>query len=644
MSIILFKSFIQRGGTWSLLLFFTLILNQLSVARATTTLVRSENDINTLASSTKWHALMRYKKNWYGKLRSLADGTDFFLASDGKTNPIGELQANLDYFANKKKHPKFDVLAACKFPARYQYLNALYKFEQKTDLALECADYQKYVQALSAKSVLIVFSSYFVEKPASAFGHTLMRFSKHEQVSDVDRSQLLDYGLNYAADNNGVNPIAYSIGGIIGSFPGNFTLLPYFYKIREYNDFESRDLWSYQLKLTQSQIDFLVAHAWEMGSTYMNYFYFDENCSYHLLALIDVVDEKLNLADSLPTFIIPSDTVKVLFEQGLVSEIYYRPSLHTKLAQSYKNLSGQEIEFFHAYIENNYTFQDENKLSVDERAKILDVAIEHFDFNFAEGVLKEDPVITQKRMKILSERAKLPVREVLTLEVTGAKSFHKSGPHEGHPSRRIKVSHGTRESRALSEFEYRFSLHEVMDQDFGHNRWTTIEMGKVKLQNYQNNTKLMDFTIGNVENLQPITRLFAGPSYRIKFGFERMLERECHDCMMGGFQFDFGLSYAFTPRLLGFAYLGSQTFISERFTRNDYRVSLRPEFGLYFHGEQLMAKLFARHADSLTTRGESFETYGSEVRLFLTRAHALSVELTQMDEQDSAKLDYLYYF
>jgi hypothetical protein len=630
----------MRGGTWSLLLFFMLVTS----AAATTTNHPSKRDLQQVANAKKWHALLRYKKNWYGKLRSLADGEHFFLSPEGKTNPLRELQANLDYFANKKKHPKFDVLAACKFPARYQYLNAIYKFEQKTDLALECADYQKYVQALSAKSVLIVFSSYFVEKPASAFGHTLMRFSKHEQVSDVDRSQLLDYGLNYAADNNGVNPIAYSIGGIIGSFPGNFTLLPYFYKIREYNDFESRDLWSYQLKLTQSQLDFLVAHAWEMGSTYMNYFYFDENCSYHLLALIDVVDEKLNLADSLPTFIIPSDTVKVLFEQGLVSEIYYRPSLHTKLAQSYKSLNGHELELFHSYIENNYTFLTESKMSVDERAKILDVAIEHFDFNFAEGVLKEDPVITQKRMSILSERAKLPVRDIQTLEVKGENKIHKSGPHEGHPSRRVKLSHGSRESEGLSEFEYRFSLHEVMDQDFGHNRWTTIEMGKLKLQHYQDTTKFMDFTIGNVENLQPITRLFAGPSYRIKFGFERLLERECHDCLMGGFQFDFGLSYAFTSRFLGFAYLGSQTLISERFTKNDYRLSLRPEFGFYYHGEELMLKFFARSANSLTTTGESFETYGMEARYFLNRANAIALELNQLDQQDSAKIDYLFYF
>jgi len=604
----------------------------------------SEADLQQVANSKKWHALLRYKKNWYGKLRSLADGEHFFLSPEGKTNPLRELQANLDYFANKKKHPKFDVLAACKFPARYQYLHAIFKFEQKTDLTQECADFQKYFQALSAKSALIVFSSYFVEKPASAFGHTLMRFSKHEVVSDIQRAELLDYGLNFAADNNGVNPIAYSIGGIIGSFPGNFTLLPYFYKIREYNDFESRDLWSYQLKLTQSQLEFLVAHAWEMGSTHMNYFYFDENCSYHLLALIDVVDDQLNLADSLPTFIIPSDTVKVLFEQGLVSQIYHRPSLHTKLSQSYAQLSSAEIELFHSFVENNYTFTSDATLSQDLKAKILDVGIEHFDFNFAESVLKEDPVITQKRMSILSERAKLPVREIQTLEVKGEIKIDKSGPHEGHPSRRVKLSHGSRESEGLSEFEYRFSLHEVMDQDFGHNRWTTIEMGKIKLQNYQDTTKFMDFTIGNVENLQPITRLFSGPSYRIKFGFERLLERECHDCLMGGFQFDTGISFAFTSRWLGFAYLGSQTLISERFTKNDYRLSLRPELGFYYHGEDLMVKLFARSANSLTTTGESFETYGMEARYFLNRANALAIELNQLDQQDSAKIDYLFYF
>jgi hypothetical protein len=183
-----------------------------------------------------------------------------------------------------------------------------------------------------------------------------------------------------------------------------------------------------------------------------------------------------------------------------------------------------------------------------------------------------------------------------------------------------------------------------MDPDFGHNRWTTIEMGKIKFQNYQDTTKVMDVTIGNVENLQPISRLFAGPSYRLKFGFERLLERECHDCFMGGFQFDFGLSYAFTPRVLGFAYLGSQTLISERFTKNNVRLSLRPEIGFYFHGEALISKIFLRTSSSLTTEGESFETFGGELRYYLNKANAFAVEISQIDRQDTAKLDYLFYF
>ena len=60
-------------------------------------------------------------------------------------------------------------------------------------------------------------------------------------------------------------------------------MLPYFYKLREYNDFESRDLWSYELNLTQKQISFLIDHLWEMKQTLIPYYYLDENSSCFVL-------------------------------------------------------------------------------------------------------------------------------------------------------------------------------------------------------------------------------------------------------------------------------------------------------------------------------------------------------------------------
>ena len=71
------------------------------------------------------------------------------------------------------------------------------------------------------------------------------------------------------------NPIVYSILGTMGGFKGSLVSLPYYYKIREYNDHESRDLWSYELNLSYEEIEVIIDHLWELGQTVFDYYYFD---------------------------------------------------------------------------------------------------------------------------------------------------------------------------------------------------------------------------------------------------------------------------------------------------------------------------------------------------------------------------------
>mgnify|MGYP000400942330 CR=1 FL=1 len=104
----------------------------------------------------------------------------------------------------------------------------------------------------------LVFSAYNVSSPSSAFGHTLLRVSKEKlsAKSNKRKYELLDYGINYAASiPEGTNPMLYAFGGMGGIFPGNFSSVPYYYKIREYNDYEARDIWSYELNLSQEEVD-----------------------------------------------------------------------------------------------------------------------------------------------------------------------------------------------------------------------------------------------------------------------------------------------------------------------------------------------------------------------------------------------------
>ena len=71
--------------------------------------------------------------------------------------------------------------------------------------------------------------------------------------------------------------------------------MPYYRKVREYNDIESRDIWEYKLKLSEEEVSRVLLHLWEMQRAEFDYYFLDENCSYQLLSLLDVAREDLHL-------------------------------------------------------------------------------------------------------------------------------------------------------------------------------------------------------------------------------------------------------------------------------------------------------------------------------------------------------------
>ena len=51
-------------------------------------------------------------------------------------------------------------------------------------------------------------------------------------------------------------------------------------------------------------------HTYEMDRIYSDYYFFDENCSYDLLFLLDAARPSIGLTDQFPLWVIPIDTIR----------------------------------------------------------------------------------------------------------------------------------------------------------------------------------------------------------------------------------------------------------------------------------------------------------------------------------------------
>ena len=536
----------------------------------------AKNDVASLAQSPKWIKLLHYKKNFFGNYESEADSPKFFLHKDGKKNPELELQKAIEVFGETTK-PDNDH-AICKFPLRYKWLNQQLGMPWKANFS-GCENYISFFSKLAAKRASIVFSSYYLTNPNSAFGHTLLRLSRYD---DKNETEMLDYGINYAAQAKENNPFLYAVKGLFGGFIGEFAAIPYYYKIREYSNFEFRDLWSYDLKLTMPEVLEMVDHIWELGSTYFDYFYFHENCSYHLLSIIDVARPSLNLTENYSFYTIPADTVRLLQNKGLIEEGKRRESTYSKLTRLSENLNDKELVLAKKIAAkpketNSLIGGINNKKAAD----ILDVSIEAFDYYNFEKILKDDPATKEIKSNILKARADNPV---ITTDVLDPEKTIKDSPAFSHsPTRWIFSGSYYDHFGKISKVEFRPALHDVLDPPAGSLKEAQLEIGKISFELQEQNYRdpklvLNEFSLFNIKNYAE-QNFWASPiSWEIDLGMKQLRNITCLDCPAGFVNGSAGNSIQLLKeRLLLSILINGELNLQSQF-ENNYRVGLGPKF------------------------------------------------------------------
>ncbi|OFZ13086.1 MAG: hypothetical protein A2X86_09705 [Bdellovibrionales bacterium GWA2_49_15] len=535
-------------------------------------------DILRLSQNIQWHRLLHFRK-----YDSEVDSENFFLNKKGKENPYLELFSTLKEFKNQNQH------IICRFPARYKWLNGILQFDVANSQLKKCVEYQKFLEKTSAQSLSVVFSSFHLNNPASVFGHTLLKISTYKQEEKdnketEDKIELLDYGINYGATNFSSNPLWYALGGLGGYFKGMFTAIPYYYKVREYNDFESRDLWNYDLDLTLEEVQRAIDHIWEMGEIYFDYYFLTENCAYHILALIEAAAPRLKLVDQFYYYVIPAETIKALYHEKAVYKFSFRPSIQRKYYQKFHGLDPTEKEAFWEIVKSNKPelLLNRSDLSEKSQVKILDGLIDYFDYSFAEDVLKENPSVLSKKQKILLTRSKL---EQISLPAQFANApIH--APHHSHSPQRVGIFGQRNDShQTLLSFDFRFALHDILDSDIGYAPLSRVHIFHTKA-GYNLKSKKADlesFSFFDILSLNPLTRVQENISWTLNFGISDIMSNQCFSCKRFGIEAGAGSSLSLKDNFIFFAILKSDIALTEKNSDHSYyQLGLGPNIGALF--------------------------------------------------------------
>ena len=276
-----------------------------------------------LAKDAYWHTLLHYKQTLFSQ-KSTVDDPAFFLSPEGQTNPTSELQATIAAFSTGD--PSNEAHPINRFPARLNWLQQKLDPEQTAQfVATESTSFEATWEAIEPRAASVIFPAQYMNNPASLFGHTLIN------IEGKRNEKLLAYSINYSAITQEKNGLVFAVKGIFGAYQGRFSIDPYYQKVQQYSDLSMRDIWEYNLNLSQEEVRNLMLHLWELKDSYSYYYFFKENCSYNLLFLLDAARPGSAMVSQFKHWVIPVDTIKVVRKNNFIASEHYRPSRSTTI-------------------------------------------------------------------------------------------------------------------------------------------------------------------------------------------------------------------------------------------------------------------------------------------------------------------------
>ncbi len=478
-----------------------------------------------------WHLLLHYRQNFLGGYTSEVDDPGFFQSQEGKTDPQAELHATLEKFFSNEVVGRSKQVAQCAFIARFQWLRVQLEFDETRLPFHKCERYEHWVKELNPASMTLIFPAAFMDNPVSMFGHSFLRI---DQQGQTEHTRILAYTINYAADVPPDAGVEFAFKGMFGGYQGFFSTIPYYIKVQEYRDIENRDIWEYRLNLAPEHIHRLLMHTWEMGNAYFDYYFFKENCAYHILSLLEVANPQFRLTDQFHFWTIPADTIRLLIQhEDFVQDISYRPAGSTNLKRKRASLQESEQFWLQQIIQNPSQARDSEflKLPQSRQTFLLDLASDFFRYKGRTHSKQADEYKT-KNQSILLKRSQIRVPS----PPFPVAPFSLS-PEQGHETTRMGVGIGWRNDELFEHIDIRAVYHDLLDPNPGYTPDSQVELGALSLRHYhgRNQFRIEQFTLVNVLSLAPIDSWFRSPSWKISIEMNTVKTRSCDLCSNGHF-------------------------------------------------------------------------------------------------------------
>lgn len=461
-----------------------------------------------------WLALLHYQES-RGEWLSDIDHGSFFLDPAGRMNPQAEWAADSAAFLRPAGSDSSNGHARCRFPARFSLMKRAFAWEDEQLPRVECPDLTAYERTLSGKSVSVVFASYYLENPASAFGHVMLSFA------DSPNTALEGYSASFEANTTGLSTLSYVRRGLFGGLSATYRVAPLYVRAGRYERQELRDLWLFPLRLSEDQTGQLARHLWELKDVSYAYGFFGGNCAQKILAVIHAVAPHYGLLPYSPTAVLPSEVVRRLVTKiGSTGAPLRRPSLLEHYEHQVAMLDTLERALLQRMITEKIVVSGAS-------AAVLSAALTWGELRTPSRAFRRESEVAYHPDAIWRRRLWLSLASSGdsggTVPSTSASTARLS-ILESHRPASIAITSGYRSGVGpVQGVRVRWLLHDVLDAAVGYPPRSSVIVGQAEVEaSASGRINVENVTVLRVERLGPVFDFRPGVAWRFDIGAQRL--------------------------------------------------------------------------------------------------------------------------
>lgn len=476
-----------------------------------------------LSQLSTWQQLLHYDESG----RSAINSAEFFLSDSGQHDPQAELAATIAAMSVPAKEGIQH--AQCKFPGRYLWLRAEGFLSDVTPV--RCEWQEDFMSEQQLESVSLIFATGFLGNPASYYGHLLLRFNTN---SPNQHSALQQTALNFGADiPANESMLLYIAKGLVGGYQSSFTQQPFFLHANNYGEAEQRDLWEYELQLSQADLQLLARHSWEVMNADFTYYFFNRNCAFRMAELLELVlPAELSKPKrwwETPQAVMQRLAVTKKNQQPVVKAVKFVPSRQSRLYQRYEQLDAQTADYVHAAVREPalITAGKYQQLTLAQQYAAIDTLLDYYQVIRQPTAAEADPNNIYYN-QALTARYTLPA-------AASASNFHSTDePGLGRAPSYIALGMAhTAANQTAVRLRLRPAYYDNLDASYGHVPHAALAMADTELTLQSDSIAINRLQLVAIESLR--TNLTGLPGDRHHSWFldvgASQLTAGCVDCL-----------------------------------------------------------------------------------------------------------------